>query len=273
MSTEILPSPLVEGKDWDIAVACDIRLSQLFNDRSRFPKGSYLNIDTSAISTTLKSLENESFGSILFKAVDLDSINNKSEADTITYGNYKRIGELATVQVGVAVSLYSDIRTKTDQSSVDLVRNYGKYKWFDDAMKRADIRDESSIQKTSVHELSHAVALWDKELLTKVVEHDEKYKSNRMDTVFERYLRLHLKDITIDTNTPDIIISATNKFLNKKYLSDPSEKKARFAGEHADDYPQIISIRSRKDERFTNMVNCIVQWCKTVSHKQSRNRE
>ena len=245
MSTEIYKSPLSDNKGWDVAVACDIQLSHLFNDRSRFARGSYIDIDPSAITSTLKSLEEESTGSILFEAVDLDTLNYTPGSETRLLGRYRKIGGIAVVNVGVAVALYSNIRGKTDPMSIRLVSQYGKHAWFDEYMKSSAKRDESSIQKTSVHELSHVVDKWDKELLSKTESHDEKYK-------------------------PTQINKATNRLIDDRYLSDPSEIKARAAGGRADNYPQIISFKSDKNEHTTNIVSRILKWCNKLQIMNNR---
>lgn len=243
MTTNIETNGALNGhNNWEIAVACDIRLSSLFSDSSDpySAGGSIVDIDPLAISSILQGMDSESSGTILLTAMHNDSMSKPSYMTEI---------DGSTEHVGINKSHIKAVVAKEVKKTI----NRHEY-------RQVMLHEPISLQKTIVHELSHALDNDDQTMLHAVMKH--RIKHDLINMAFQ-LTAAYAGGLIVDEATkriPNTIIDyglvalgalagglsfrhvAGKRLSFKEYLSRPNEVKATAQEVHALNYPQVITI-------------------------------
>lgn len=174
MSPEQSPHNNPENQ-WDIAVACDVSLAQIFKNNPTLPRGSTIHIDPTAIAQALTTINPDVSGKLLFVATHDESLNQSSENSTFTLGiamRHRRHGEhKVKVVVAGGLSAILDINTMHalhvgselsqkndyDESSRKNVETRAQKIKLVERLMAIGRLSPSATQETAIHELTHAV--------------------------------------------------------------------------------------------------------------------
>lgn len=170
-----MAGPEIEAPNWDISVACDIRIGELFRTNPEL-QDRYLTVDTAAIQAILAHNHAEPNGSLDFTVMHDETLNEgRNPSDKTGLGvlgttttHVLSPGEPTEVKVAIggstlslceddATSLRNAFRTLSRGAAVVLAGET-----VDDELAHAlsqinaPVQSEETIQRTVVHELRHA---------------------------------------------------------------------------------------------------------------------
>lgn len=172
----LLPQTTLD-QQWDISVACDVSLGQIFRDNPTLPEGSAIHVDPNAIAQAMHAINPDINGKLLFVATHDKNLNPSGFNTTFNLGiatpNHRTGEHTARVVVAGGLSSILDIETLLAIADTENLVNLLSDASTDGQQKNVEAQkqkkkllgrlmtvgkqSESKIQETAIHELSHIV--------------------------------------------------------------------------------------------------------------------
>lgn len=268
------------SSNWDIAVACDLRLKSLFNDNPDL-EGQYLDIDPEAIKEVLTEFNPAGSGKLLFTAMHGASVPLEERGAAGFLKTEKKEGDIiqARVRVGGGLStVFSSLDDLFDQAQDDpeLMRDENKASAYVIQILSGvgrKLEDDDRIQETAVHELRHVSDFTDEKLVKKE-KRFHRYTSiksvvaaNTGALVTNVLFQMGFEEITDSTNSVGRVSAGLIGMLlflrlahrpmraygYKRYSSSPMERVAFATHDQAPNMPRIINIKNIQQSNINKM--------------------
>jgi hypothetical protein len=268
-----------EHPQWEIATACGVLLSQRFGVGEML-EGMVVNIDEEALQTAIEALEPKDKGTLLFQVQDASSPRLR-DGERVSNGVCVQLIDGDEIKISIAITRFSkeqrkEIESQGEPSTIEEYMN----------LPTPTSATLAETQKTSLHELRHAIDCVDKEVAILEEKHRKtiavKEKFYRRGILAARKVlygmygagiggvpaallpssRIAMIGPMVLGTIGGLLYSNQNKEEgpmladillgdNYTYMASLPEKRARAAGNRADLYPQIISIDATPDANVT----------------------